>query len=195
MASEAPSYADRLIKAEWEVKPVAIDVARDLVRRHHYARGAANTRTYLHGLFKVGAFFDDECVGVAWWIPPTRSAAEATYPQNWRGVLALSRLVVAPDVPKNACSFLLSRSAKMIPVKDWPCLVTYADDWRGHTGRIYLASNWQYLGKTGAEETFTIEGVMTSRKAGGKTRTRADMLALGARSEGKHAKHKYVLLR
>jgi len=188
-------YAGRLRKDEWEVRPVSISVARELVTKYHYAKGAANTRTYLHGLFRRGAFWEADCLGVAWWIPPTRSAAEATYPKNWQGVLALSRLVIAPDVPKNACTFLLSRSVKLIPPQEWPCLVTYADDWRGHVGTIYRACNWSYLGKTGAEETYTISGVMTARKAGGKTRTKAEMLALGAQSEGKHAKHKYVLLR
>jgi len=193
--SVSSGYDDRLRKEDWEVRPVAIDVARALVMEHHYAKGASNTATHLHGLFRKGSFWDCECVGVAWWIPPTRSAAEATHPDNWQGVLALSRLVVAPDVPKNACTFLLSRSVKLIPAKEWPCLVTYADDWRGHTGTIYRASNWKYVGKTGAEETFTIDGVMKARKAGGKTRTRAEMLALGARSEGKHAKHKFVMVR
>lgn len=189
------SDADRLRKEDWEVRPVSIDVARRLVESHHYAKGASNTRTYLHGLFRRGSFWDEECKGVAWWIPPTRSAAEATYPDNWQGVLSLSRLAIAPDVPKNGCSFLITRSARLIPVKDWPCLVTYADDWRGHTGAIYRACNWQYIGKTAAEETFTIAGVMTSRKAGGKTRTRAEMANLGARTEGKHSKHKFVLIR
>ncbi len=188
-------YADRLRKADWEVRSVSISVGRDLVQRLHYAKGASNTRVYLHGLFPKGSFFDDDCVGVAWWIPPTRSAAEATYPANWKGVLALSRLVVAPTIPKNACTFLLARSVALIPSAIWPCLVTYADDWRGHTGTIYRASNWQYAGKTGEEDTYTIAGVMTSRKAGPKTRTKSQMLAMGAVHEGKHAKHKYVLLR
>lgn len=191
--SVVSDYGKRLRKGEWEVRAVAIDIARALVKRYHYARGASNTATFLHGLFRKGAFWDAECVGVAWWIPPTRSAAEATHPENWKGVLALSRLVVAPNVPKNACTFLLARSVRLIPVADWPCLVTYADDWRGHTGRIYRASNWRYVGKTGAEETFTVGGVMTARKAGGRTRTRSEMIALGARSEGRHAKHKFVM--
>jgi hypothetical protein len=193
MAKEG--YEGRLRASEWAVRGVSMEVARRMVEEGHYARGASNTRTYLHGLFRVGAFFDEECQGVAWWIPPTRNAAEATWPANWKGVLALSRLVVLEGVPKNACSFLLSRSAKMIPVTEWPCLVTYADDWRGHTGGIYRACNWTYMGKTAPEEVFTIQGVMKARKAGRKTRTRGEMLELGAVTEGRHAKHKFVLIR
>jgi hypothetical protein len=189
------SHTLRIRRNDWEVRPVSIDVGRRLVESFHYAKGASNTRTYLHGLFPKGAFWDEQCVGVAWWIPPTRTAAEATYPANWQGVLALSRLVIAPGVPKNSCSFLLARSVKMICPKKWPCLVTYADQWRGHEGGIYRASNWQYLGLTGAEATYTIAGVMTARKAGGYTRTHSEMQDLGAVLEGRHAKHKYVLIR
>lgn len=185
----------RLRKEDWAVRPVAIDIARRLVETNHYARGASNTAVYLHGLFPVGSFWDAECVGVAWWIPPTRGAAEATYPARWQGVLSLSRLVIVPDVPKNACSFLLARSVRAIDPATWPCLVTYADEWRGHSGSIYRAAGWQYVGKTGAEATYTVRGTMKARKAGGKTRTHDEMLALGAQFHGRHAKHKFVLIR
>lgn len=195
LQAESNPYDGRIVKEQWEVRPVEIAAGRELVERYHYAKGASNTRTFLHGLFPRGAFWETDCVGVAWWIPPTRGAAEATYPKNWQGVLALHRLVIAPDAPKNACSFLLARSVKLIPAKDWPCLVTYADDWRGHTGNVYRACNWQYVGKTAPEDTYTIKGVMTARKAGGRTRTRSEMVALGAQNEGRHSKHKYVLIR
>jgi hypothetical protein len=70
-------------------------------------------------------------------------------------VLCLSRLAILPDVPANACSFLLARSRRLIDDKAWPCLVTYADEWRGHTGAIYRADNWQYEGLTRPERTLS----------------------------------------
>lgn len=182
----------RLRKAEWEIRPVSLDSARRVVSKEHYAGGASNTATYLHGLFRRGELFDEQCEGVAWWIPPTRSAAEATYPKNWRGVLCLSRLVIRPGVPKNACSFLLGGSRRLISRDRWPCLVTYADDWRGHTGGIYRADNWHYVGKTKPERTYVLNGKMTARKAGPKTRTHSEMLALGAECVGSFAKHKFT---
>lgn len=182
----------RLRKSEYEVRAIDIDIARRMVRRHHYAGGASNTATYLHGLYRVGDSFDEQCVGVAWWIPPTRSAAEATFPERWQGVLALSRLVILPGTPKNACTFLLARSRRLIDRALWPCLVTYADEWQGHTGAIYRADNWCYVGRTKPERTYRINGRMTARKAGGKTRTHAEMLALGAELVGSFAKHKFV---
>ena len=164
-----------------------------MVERYHYARGASNTATYLHGLFRRAAsFWDTDCLGVAWWIPPTKSAARATYPTDWRGVLALSRLVIAPDVPKNGCTFLLARSRNLIDRQRWPALVTYADEWQGHTGTIYRADNWRDVGRTAPEATFVKDGRMIARKAGPKTRTRAEMEALGAVMIGRFAKRKYV---
>ncbi len=181
---------DRLRASDYEVRSIFINVARHLVEQYHYAKSASNTATHIHGLFRRGDIFDDLCVGCAWWLPPTKAAALATYPSNWRGVLCLSRLVIAPNVPKNACTFLLARSRAMIDVTAWPCLLTYADDWRGHNGGIYRADNWEYRGKTKAQPTYQINGRLTSRKAGPNTRTHDEMIALGAEMIGKFAKHK-----
>lgn len=182
-------YDDRLRKSDWEVRDTPLSVGRSLVEQYHYSRGGSNTRTYMHGLYRIGS---EECVAVAWWIPPTKSAALATYPDRWQGVLALSRLVVHPDVPKNACTFLLARSVKLIDRAKWPCLVTYADTWRGHTGGIYRACNWEFVGMTKPERTYIKDGRMIARKAGPNTRTHAQMLEMGAEMVGSFAKHKYV---
>ena len=181
----------RLRRQAWEVRDVDLATMQDLVTRFHYAGGGSNTRTYGHGLFMRGLDF---CWGVAWWIPPTKSAAKATYPQNWEGILCLSRLVLIPDLPKNAASFLLSQSRKAIDRTRWPALVTYADEWRGHTGAIYRSDNWDYVGRTTPEATWVLNGRMVSRKAGPVTRTRAEMEALGAVMVGRYAKHKFVRL-
>jgi len=101
-------YQDRLNKNDWVVRPIDIDTARFLVEKYHYAKSATNTRVYTHGLFRKGQeLFDLFCVGVAWWLPPTKNAAISTYPEGeWQKVLSITRLVVAPNIPKNACSFL-----------------------------------------------------------------------------------------
>jgi hypothetical protein len=178
----------RLRRSEWEVRTVDLAVAQELVRKHHYSGGGSNTATYRHGLFKKSG---DECMGVAWWIPPTKAAANATYPNDWRGVLALSRLVIVPEVPKNGASFLLGQSMKTIDRKRWPCLVTYADEMQGHTGAIYRATNWEYCGITAKEATWFKDGRMIARKAGPKTRTKAEMIAMGCEMVGRFAKHKF----
>lgn len=112
-------------------------------------------------------------------------------PPHWQGVICLSRLVIVPGIPKNAATFLLSRSRKLIDRARWPCLVTYADTWQGHTGGIYRADNWTYAGLTKPERTYVLEGRMVARKAT-VSRTHAEMLALGAQCIGSFAKHKFT---
>lgn len=189
------SPLQRLRKSEWIVAGVDIDIARRLVERHHYAKGASNTSTYLHGLYPSRWMWYEECVGVAWWIPPTRSAAEAWAGDQWEGVLALSRLVIEPEVPSNACSFLLSKSVRRIDRDRWHTLVTYADSWRGHTGAIYRAAGWEYCGETSPEATYVLRGRMIARKAGHKTRTHAQMIAMGAELVGRFQKARFCLRR
>jgi len=190
---EKKGETDRLRKGEWEVRNVDTYTARRLVERYHYAGRASNTATYLHGLFPKGSFWNAECVGVAWWIPPTKSAALATYPRDWKGVLALSRMVIVPGVPKNACSFLLARSMKLIDRERWPCLVTYADTYQGHVGTIYKAANWVCLGYTKKYETYVLpDGKRIAKKRGNMTRTKRQMEEMGARLMGYHRRIKFV---
>lgn len=185
---------DRLRRADYEVHTVPLATCQDLVTRFHYARGGSNTAVFRHGLFRRDS--PDRCLGVAWWIPPTKSCALAAYPANWRAVLVLSRLVVIPNVPKNAASFLIMQSVRLIRCDPrWECLLTYADKWRGHTGAIYLATNWTPCGETAPEATFVdSSGRLVARKAGPHTRTRAEMAALGHQCVGRFSKYRFRML-
>lgn len=189
-----PAEGARLRKAEWSVRDAELQFAQRLVRRDHYSRGSSNTATYVHGLFPVGAagMWHESCRGIAWWIPPTKTAGQSLAGDGWGGVLALSRLVIEADVPRNGCSFLLARSMKLIDRACWPVLVTYADKWRGHTGAIYLAAGWTLDGETSPESTYTLNGRMLGRKHGPTTRTHAEMLAMGCVLEGRFSRIRFV---
>lgn len=182
----------RLRRSEWIVDTLDLGQADELVRRLHYAQGGSNTATFRHGLYRREEW-PLRVVGVAWWIPPTKTAAHATFPEgDWQRVLALSRFVLDEEVPKNGASFLLARSTKLIERDgEWDCLVTYADEWQGHTGTIYRAAGWEYVGVTKPERVYVLDGRMVARKAGPFTRTHAEMLALGAECVGAFGKHKF----
>lgn len=186
-----PTSAHHFNKAEWRVRPASLRDAQSLVREHHYSRGGSNTAVYVHGLYRVDG---DELCGVAWWLPPTRVACESVNKGQWKRVLSLTRLVVVPGVPKNACSFLLAHSVRMIRSDGrFVSLVTYADESQGHTGAIYRAAGWQYVGRTGPSQRWVnASGRQVSCKAT-KNRTKAQMLALGHRPVGSFHKHKFVL--
>lgn len=183
--------AHPLLAAEWRVANVSPQLGRALIARYHYARGASNTVTACHGLYRRS---DNAVMGVAWWIPPTRGAAGAFWADP-EAVLSLSRLVVLPDAPTNAASFLLMRSAALLDGR-WKCLATWADTERGHTGRIYRAAGWEYLGLSVPTDVWVdADGRRVARKRGPSTRTRAEMTGLGHVFLGNYAKHRYRLVR
>lgn len=159
------------------------------IEAQHYAGGAPNTGVYRHGLFN-----GPDLQGVALWLPPTRRAAESVNRDNPRGVLALSRLCVAPEVPTNGASFLLGRSMRLIDRAKWPTLLTYADTREGHTGAIYKATNWTCLGEVPGSDAWEHKetGERRGRKRGKRNLSTIEMRALGFRKLPTKPKIKYV---
>lgn len=181
----------KLHSEDWEVRPAPLAEAQALVREHHYARGGSNTAVYVHGLYHR---LSDMLVGVVWWLPPTRVACESVNRSQWKKVLSLTRMVMIPGAPKNACSFLLARSVKAIKKEArFVSLVTYADESQGHTGGVYKAANWEYVGRTGPYPRWLdVNGMQVASKAT-LNRNKAQMEALGHVKVGAFHKHKYVL--
>lgn len=183
---------DILHREDYEVKSVPLSVAKDLTARFHYSRGGSNTGVYFHGLILR---LTGEIQGVAWWLPPTRVACESVNKAEWKRVLSLTRLVCVPHAPKNSASFLLGASIRLIrKEKRFISVVTYADESQGHSGAIYKASNWTYVGKTGPYPRWIdpLTGRQVACKAT-KNRKKAEMEALGYQKTGSFFKHKFVL--
>src|SRR6476646_3751162 len=127
-----------------------MESCRDLAREFHYAKGTSRTAAFRHGLFRRDDFLT--CWGMAQWIPPTRVAAAHVWPEDPDAVLALSRLAIIPEAPRNAASFLIRRSIRLLPRRGrWRCLLTYADEGEGHDGAIYRATGWEPMGMTEPE--------------------------------------------
>lgn len=188
----APVLEQRLRKGEWYVADCPLAHAQLMTDLFHYSRGGSNTAVYAHGLYRKA---DRKLMGVAWWLPPTRVACESVNRLDWTRVLSLTRLVVLPGVPKNACTFLLARSVKMIRRDGrFVSLVTYADESQGHSGGIYRASNWRYVGRTGPYPRWLDPrtGAQVAPKST-VNRTRAQMEARGYVKQGAFYKHKFVL--
>jgi len=186
-------YEDRLRKAEWEVRSVGFSEGRAFITEHHYAKGGANTCVFMHGLYRRGS---DRIMGVAWWMPCLSVVGKSVNPSEYKRVLALSRLAVHPDVPKNGASFLMARSIRLVEAdRRYVSLVTYADQFMEHTGGIYRATGWGYCGVSSVNARWeNSEGRQIATRTGnpGRTRTKAEMEALGHRLVGAYGKHKFV---
>lgn len=182
-------FDDRLRASEWVVEPCLFTQARAFIERHHYARGMSNTAIFTHALCcPLGGLW-----GVAAWLCPTQRACKTVDPDDWTRVVGLSRLAIHPDVPKNACSFLISRSIRLIRLDGrYRSLVSFADSAQGHSGTIYRASGWTYVGQTVATPLWVDPlGKMRSIKAK-KTFTVEEMKSKGWVFKGRHVKHKFV---
>jgi hypothetical protein len=178
-------------RKDWYVDDAPLAEAQRMVREYHYSKGGSNTAVYTHGLYErtTGTLY-----GVAWWLPPTRVACESVNKEQWRKVLSLTRLVAHPDVPRNACSFLIAESVKRIKADGrFVSLVTYADESQGHTGAIYKASNWHYVGRTGPYPRWVSQDGRQVAPKATVNRTKAEMEALGHRKTGAFYKHKFIM--
>ncbi|MFT4258032.1 hypothetical protein [Microbacterium sp.] len=176
---------------DYYIEDIPHAAALDLVQRYHYAKGGSNTAVFRHGLFRAG---QSEPVGVAWWLPPTKPAAVSVAGDGRKGVLVLTRLVVAPEIPTNGASFLLGRSIRRIRQNPrWTHLVTYADEGEGHLGQIYRATNWEYQGAMrGHPGWVDKEGRRVSVKAA-TNRTYEEMEEMGLTKLPASRKHKFTM--
>lgn len=191
-ANPTPAHHSMLKKADWRVAPVDLKLGQEMVRQHHYSGGGSNTCVYMHGLINKAS---GQVCGVAWWLPPTRVACESVDRTRWKQVLSLTRLVCLPEAPKNAASFLLAHSVRLIREDArFVALVTYADESQGHTGVIYRAAGWTYVGRTGPYPRWVDPKTdrQVAQKAT-KNRVKSEMLALGYVKTGSFYKHKFIL--
>lgn len=180
----------KIIRNEWEVKPIEIDVAREFVEEHHYAHGAANTAVDTFGLFYKGD--PNTLHGISWWMPPAYGAAAAAH-DDFKNVLTLSRFCLVDDRPENSGSFLIAGSIKKLP-KRYHTLVTYADTALEHDGGLYRASNWGYQGLTKKSPRYwdPVNERLVSCKKGPNTYNKQQMKDMGYEFKGRHAMHKYL---
>lgn len=188
------TYADRLEAKDWTVQRIDHAPAREFIERWHYARGCSQTRVYTFGLHHHA--LADQLFGVTMWLPPTKNAAISVDREQWRQVLALSRMAVHPSVPKNACSFMLARSVRAIKrERRFVALVTYADESQGHEGGVYRAAGWTYAGRTKQAMPRWVDPKTGRQVATQATRTRTpeQMAALGYVNTGSFHKHKFIL--
>lgn len=145
------------------VVPVTKTVAEQFVTTKHYSRRAS--------IFwaAFGLEIDGMIEGVVVYGQPSPPIQKHAFKDRDFRLYELARLVVQ-TTERNAASFLVGRSLKMLPGQ--PCaVVSYADSEWGHAGIIYQATNWLYTGATKSHDhAYLIDGVrthpMTLRDAG-----------------------------
>lgn len=135
------------------------ETVRNFLRQWHYSDYVNIQEKETFGLFREGMFLP-ELVGVCVYTRPAgAAAAQKYYPQDPDKCLELRRLCLIDDTPKNAESFFVSRTLKWLKKNtNWKYVISYADPEQGHSGTIYRAANFKYLGVTSPGSSLLVDG-------------------------------------
>lgn len=129
----------------WSVKLTTRQDVRAFIEKNHYSQSIngciADYCFSLHdreGRMMGAMFFGRMAMANQW----------KKYSDSPADVIELRRLCCVDDTPKNAESFFIGRALKLLR-KYWDgrVVVSYSDLEYGHTGVIYRASNFKFIGK------------------------------------------------
>ena len=131
------------------------------IEKHHYSHNVNGVQSLYHyGLFTEGNFGLPKMIGAMMYAHPSMPATAKKYnPINPDKCLELRRLVCIDDTPKNTESYFIGQSFKLLKRDtDMEVIVSFADQHHGHTGVIYKATNFDYLGETGKGRILVVDG-------------------------------------
>lgn len=129
----------------WEVKPCERIDIRGFIEKWHYS-GSINgvLSTYCFGLYKNG-----ELQGAMLFGKVGMANAWKRYAESQDQILELRRLCCVDDTPKNAESYFIGRCLRWIRQNsEVRFIISYADSNHGHSGIIYKATNFAFMGMT-----------------------------------------------
>jgi len=131
------------------------------IEKHHYSHNVNGVQSLFHfGLFREGNFGLPTMIGAMMYAHPSMPATAAKYnPINHDKCLELRRLVCIDDTPKNTESYFIGKTLRWLKQNtDMEVIVSFADQHHGHTGVIYKATNFDYLGETGKGRILMVDG-------------------------------------
>lgn len=182
---------------KYQVREIPSRTAMEMVIEFHYLHRRASAM-YTFGLFDLET---DEMVGcIVYGKPASHAVCKGICGADEAGnVIELTRLWIADVTPKNAESYLIGNSLRLLPVEK-DIVVSYAEIGAGHRGIVYQATNWTYVGMTDKHVMWNIDG-----EAVGHNRHRFD--EYGGENKAKEIlgdrmtpyyrprKHRYVMFR
>ena len=144
------------------VEPVERRIISKFIEKHHYSHSTNGVQhIQCFAMFREGKFgFDKEMIGAAMYCYPSMPATAKKYnPINPDRCWELRRLCCIDDTPKNTESYFISQTLKWIKQNTKiEVVVSFADMNQGHTGVIYKASNFKYLGMTNGGRILMVDG-------------------------------------
>jgi len=144
------------------IKKISYQLAMKMVVKYHYLKRAAPC-SFAFGLYEKGAdnsglFVSDKLVGVITYGTPSSSPLRSGICgiEEKNNVIELTRLWVEDSTPKNAESFLIGNTLRLVNKE---IIVSFAEIDAGHVGTVYQATNWIYTGLSAKRTNWTVDGV------------------------------------
>ena len=131
------------------------------IEKHHYSHNVNGIQSYYHfGLCREGNFGIPTMIGAMLYAMPSMPATAAKYnPINPSKCMELRRLVCIDDTPKNTESYFIGKTFKWLKQNtDVEVIVSFADQHYGHSGVIYKATNFEYIGETASARILMVDG-------------------------------------
>ncbi len=142
------------LKEKYDIRPIAYSKAMDVVVKNHYLHRKAPCSFS----FGMHCKESDRLVGVIVYGTPSSAPLRRGIcgEEESGNVIELTRLWVEDGTPKNAESFLIGNTIKLVNKE---IIVSFAEIEQGHLGIVYQATNWIYTGLSAKRTNWTISGV------------------------------------
>ena len=131
------------------------------IEKYHYSHNINGIQSYHHfGLYTEGNFGLPKMIGAMLYAMPSMPHTAKKYnPINSDRCMELRRLVCIDDTPKNTESYFIGKTLRWLKQNtDVEVVVSFADQHYGHTGIIYKATNFEYLGETSSARVLMVDG-------------------------------------
>ena len=141
----------------YTVAPISSKDANAMTIESHYLHRRAQS------MFCFGLFSGEEMLGVVIWGKPASPwpCRGICGPEEASSVIELTRLWISDTSVKNAESFLIASSIRMLPI-EYDILLSYAEIGAGHVGTVYQATNWLFTGMSDRHVEWWLDGLPPS---------------------------------
>lgn len=140
---------------EMVVKQIRVREARKYIASFHYSRTMPDSTR-----FSYAGYLGDKLAGIiCYGMGCGKSQYTSLFPNIENGhYIELTRLWCAEDMPKNTESKLISESLRMLP-SEIEVVLSFSDEGEGHSGTIYQATNWYYVGANNGGKMLVKDGM------------------------------------
>lgn len=181
-----------------EIRRISQEIAKEFIKKWHYSKRCPTGKNIFFGWFVSGKEYGIEAdllgeslyavadygIGVNPYQAQSLTKLTGIEIDNNK-LLELKRLVrIEPKVDKLPLTLFIAKCHKLLKQEGYCYIVSFSDPNYGHSGGIYKAANFTYLGKTNAE-THAVEkdGTVRHRRLYFRYARRNDVSVAQAREE------------